>query len=101
MKTGLHSDGWVEIISGLGEGAKIVTSGQFLIDSEASLRSALPAEEKQTDYQGTGVVEALEDGSVTIAHGPIPALKWGAMTMDIHAARYKARRQGAVYLHHE
>ncbi|WP_313481344.1 efflux RND transporter periplasmic adaptor subunit [Atlantibacter hermannii] len=82
VKTGLHSDGWVEIISGLDEGEKIVTSGQFLIDSEASLRSALPAEEKQTDYQGTGVVEALEDGSVTIAHGPIPALKWGAMTMD-------------------
>lgn len=28
------------------------------------------------------MVEALENNSVTLSHGPIPALKWGAMTMD-------------------
>ncbi len=31
-----------EIVSGLEEGQKVVASGQFLIDSEASLKSALP-----------------------------------------------------------
>jgi Cu(I)/Ag(I) efflux system membrane fusion protein len=31
-----------EILSGLTEGQKVVTSGQFLIDSEASLRTVLP-----------------------------------------------------------
>jgi len=30
----------VEIISGLNEGDRVVTSGQFLIDSEASLRAS-------------------------------------------------------------
>lgn len=39
---GRTQNGLVEIKSGLKEGQKVVTSGQFLIDSEASLRSALP-----------------------------------------------------------
>lgn len=39
---GLTADGWTEIRSGLNAGERVVTSGQFLIDSEASLRSALP-----------------------------------------------------------
>lgn len=41
---GASQDGWVEIKEGLNEGDKVVTSGQFLIDSEASLRSALVPE---------------------------------------------------------
>ncbi|MEW6313872.1 MAG: copper-binding protein [Pseudomonadota bacterium] len=31
--------------------------------------------------QGTGVVKALKTGKVQIAHEPIPALDWPAMTM--------------------
>ncbi|MDT8385852.1 MAG: efflux RND transporter periplasmic adaptor subunit, partial [Gammaproteobacteria bacterium] len=38
--TGMHSTGMVEILSGLENGEKIVTSGQFLIDSEASLQAS-------------------------------------------------------------
>ena len=41
VKTGAESNGWTTIQSGLDEGQAIVLSGQFLIDSEASLRSAL------------------------------------------------------------
>jgi len=37
---GLESGDFVEIISGLNEGDRVVTSGQFLIDSEASLRAS-------------------------------------------------------------
>ncbi|MGL4726722.1 MAG: efflux RND transporter periplasmic adaptor subunit [Scandinavium sp.] len=43
---GVSADGWTEIRSGLKEGDSVVTSGQFLIDSEASLRSALPESTK-------------------------------------------------------
>lgn len=43
ITTGATRDGWTQILSGLEEGQRVVTSGQFLIDSEASLRSALPA----------------------------------------------------------
>ena len=37
---GAHSNGKVEILSGLNEGDEIVTSGQFLIDSESSLQAS-------------------------------------------------------------
>lgn len=43
VTTGATRDGWTQVLSGLEEGQSVVTSGQFLIDSEASLRSALPA----------------------------------------------------------
>jgi len=39
--TGLEQDGKTEIISGLHESEQVVTSGQFLIDSEASLSGVL------------------------------------------------------------
>lgn len=41
VKTGRSGDGMTEILDGLAGGERIVTSGQFLIDSEASLSGAL------------------------------------------------------------
>ena len=38
---GMESGDWVEIQQGLQEGDSVVTSGQFLIDSEASLKASL------------------------------------------------------------
>lgn len=38
---GIESGAWVEVISGLKEGERVVTSGQFLIDSESSLKASL------------------------------------------------------------
>src|SRR5690606_29580121 len=32
-------------------------------------------------HRATGRVEALQPGSVTLSHGPVPALGWPAMTM--------------------
>lgn len=85
---GISDKGWVEIRSGLNEGEKVVTSGQFLIDSEASLRSALPESDAQPKvqpavktYDGEGVVKAVSADAITIYHHPIPALNWGAMVM--------------------
>ncbi len=41
VKTGVRSDEFVEIRSGLQEGHEIVTSGQFLLDAEANLKSGM------------------------------------------------------------
>ncbi len=41
VTTGQEGDGQVEILEGLGEGDRIVTSSQFLIDSESSLQAAV------------------------------------------------------------
>jgi len=41
VNVGMESDKRVEIVSGLGEGDVVVTSSQFLIDSESSLKASL------------------------------------------------------------
>lgn len=95
---GASADGWVQIVSGLREGEEIVASGQFLIDSEASLtniamdmtgmnamgRSAVDAA-KKGQYETRGVIKAIDGNSLTIEHEPVAALKWGHMTMDFDA----------------
>lgn len=93
-----------EILSGLSEGQKVVASGQFLIDSEARLKSVLPkfenpaAEQESAApkqpasnaaplYHGVGKVEKVSLQSITFSHQPIPELKWPAMTMDFAKPR--------------
>jgi Cu(I)/Ag(I) efflux system membrane fusion protein len=88
-----------QVSSGLTEGQQVVASGQFLIDSEASLKSVLPkleataptsasapapapaAAAPQT-YDTTGKVEKVTAADITFSHQPVPALGWGAMTMS-------------------
>jgi Cu(I)/Ag(I) efflux system membrane fusion protein len=41
VTAGIESGDWVEILSGIEPGDRVVTSGQFLIDSEASLKASL------------------------------------------------------------
>lgn len=41
VKLGLYSDGFYQILSGLKQNDVIVSSGQFMIDSESSLRAAV------------------------------------------------------------
>jgi Cu(I)/Ag(I) efflux system membrane fusion protein len=87
VEAGSEADGKTEIRKGLQAGQKVVVSGQFLIDSEASLtgtetrmgngdKSAGPM------HRGEGRIERIGKDAITISHGPIPALQWGSMTMD-------------------
>ncbi|KVS41896.1 efflux RND transporter periplasmic adaptor subunit [Burkholderia ubonensis] len=82
-----------EVLSGLNDGDTVVASGQFLIDSEASLKSVLPRLAGGTgadaaapaaaaqSYETTGKVEKVTAADITFSHQPVPALGWGAMTM--------------------
>jgi membrane fusion protein, copper/silver efflux system len=91
VETGIEAGNDTEIRKGLQVGQKVVLSGQFLIDSEASLRSALtrmgtPPSAQSTPgpssaYRTTGKVEAIDKEEVTLSHEPVPELKWPAMTM--------------------
>ncbi|OWQ91891.1 efflux transporter periplasmic adaptor subunit [Roseateles aquatilis] len=146
----------VEVLDGLREGDEVVVSGQFLIDSEARLKSALgggattpsaapmtptapttpagptaasvPASPAMTPmststgstgsmgsggsagsisstgsagsatsatqglFHAEGTIEQIDADSVTISHGPVPALRWPAMTMSFGAGDAAARR---------
>ena len=56
---------WVEIRQGLRAGDRVVTSGQFLIDSEASLRSALPQMTGNPPAAADAAPQAAADVSAT------------------------------------
>jgi Cu(I)/Ag(I) efflux system membrane fusion protein len=84
VKTGVERDGRTEILAGLKEGERIVASGQFLIDSEASLRSTLSRLEGVQVHKGKGIVTGVDvgKGRVELDHEAIPSLKWPRMTME-------------------
>jgi Cu(I)/Ag(I) efflux system membrane fusion protein len=89
VETGIEANGQTEIRKGLDAGQKVVVSGQFLIDSEASLKgtitrmSDMPAGGKETapTHHGSGKVEMIDKEEITLSHGPIPSLQWGPRTM--------------------
>ncbi len=85
VEVGAEANGMTEIRKGLELGMKVVASGQFLIDSEASLKGATTrmsdAPSTQT-HSGEGKVEKVGKDSITLSHGPIASMQWGAMTMD-------------------
>jgi multidrug efflux pump subunit AcrA (membrane-fusion protein) len=41
ITVGARNDGYYELLSGLNEGDKVVTSANFLVDSESSMKAAL------------------------------------------------------------
>jgi Cu(I)/Ag(I) efflux system membrane fusion protein len=90
VETGAEFEDRTEIRKGLAQGQQVVLSGQFLIDSEASLRGAAPrmSEMKAATpvpsapvHRAVGKLEKIDKDEITISHGPVPSLQWGAMTM--------------------
>lgn len=90
VETGLDSNGQTEIRRGLEAGQKVVVSGQFLIDSEASLTATAtrlgdappPTAGATQQHVGNARIEAIHQNTVTLSHGPIASMDWGPMTMD-------------------
>jgi membrane fusion protein, copper/silver efflux system len=84
VETGSEADGQTEILRGLEAGLQVVVSGQFLIDSEASLRGVearmLPTAPQA--HRTTATVEALAGDKATLTHPAVPSIKWPAMTME-------------------
>jgi len=100
VQAGIESGGQTEIKRGLQAGQRVVVSSQFLIDSEASLKgvearlnelpqpAAAPAEPR---HQGEASIDAMGNDAITLSHGPIASLQWGAMTMDFKPPPQDAR----------
>ena len=94
VEVGVEADGRSEIRKGLEPGQKVVVSGQFLLDSEASLRSSATRMTEVPEagtpgpvHKGEGKVESIADDEVMLSHGPIPSLQWGPMTMGFRLPR--------------
>ncbi len=97
VTVGTEADGQTQIRQGLQEGERIVVSGQFLVDSEASLRgvearlseedtgsiddNTMPEMAMET-HQTQAQIEAINGQFLTLTHPDIPSLQWPGMTMD-------------------
>jgi len=67
VKLGLYSDGFYQVISGLKQNDVIVSSGQFMIDSESSLRAAVKlfsSDKPKTDKEKTSSNSKMENSDV-------------------------------------
>ncbi|MCK4866136.1 MAG: efflux RND transporter periplasmic adaptor subunit [Gammaproteobacteria bacterium] len=98
VTAGIESGEFIEIVKGISEGDTVVTSGQFLIDSEASLKASIarmssmdgkkeemdPTMDMSVKIMGTAVLNSVMPAynMINMAHDPIPALDWPAMEMD-------------------
>lgn len=104
VEVGRESGDMVEIRKGVSAGERVVTSSQFLIDSEASLKGVLQRMQEGEGAEaggrtqeaaaagagssglvrhvGTGVVRDVDPSALMIEHAPIPSAGMGAMTME-------------------
>lgn len=81
----------IEILDGLNEDETVVTSAQFLIDSESSKSSdfkRMTHDEVPNSVWMQGDVNSVMAGHrmVNITHGPAEAWDWPEMTMDFNVA---------------
>ncbi|MEG0098571.1 MAG: efflux RND transporter periplasmic adaptor subunit [Citrobacter sp.] len=91
---GQENDDKTAILKGLEEGQKVVTSGQFLLDSEASLKGIVASSEEESPpsaavssfHEADGQIVEINDKEVTLAHGPFKTLGMPGMTMTFPLA---------------
>lgn len=102
VKAGIESGNYVEILNGIKDGEEIVISGQFLIDSEASMRASISrmseldtdksemsmdtVDSKTVSAKGTLMIIKADEHKLNIQHDPINELGWPSMTMDFTLA---------------
>ncbi|MDO9619051.1 MAG: efflux RND transporter periplasmic adaptor subunit [Pseudomonas sp.] len=90
VRLGQEAAGNTQILEGLEEGQQVVASGQFLLDSEASLRGievqalGQPAAEvtlQSALHEAEGQIDGIEDEGVMLTHGPFKTLGMPGMSM--------------------
>lgn len=106
VQLGAEVDGHVAVLQGIAAGQQVVASGQFLVDSEASLLGLTARADADTirapgapvggspssagaaaGFATRGRVVELDGATITVEHEPVPALKWPAMTMPFQLSR--------------
>jgi Cu(I)/Ag(I) efflux system membrane fusion protein len=89
VKVGKRSDNYSEILEGLHEGERVVTSAQFLLDSESSKQSDFDRiDQDEDDVAQWAIVDGLihsidlDAGLANISRGPIEKWNRGPARMD-------------------
>lgn len=77
IKVGQSAEGYTEVVEGVTAGDEIVTSSQFLIDSESNLKAAVvkmdhgtapKSDSAQPSISGTDVMHTTEDGADSVMY---------------------------------
>ncbi|MBY7729699.1 efflux RND transporter periplasmic adaptor subunit [Vibrio splendidus] len=88
IEVGREAGDKVEVLQGLEQGEKIVTSAHFMLDSESSQSADLSringVEEQAETVWAKGEISDVMQGSrmVTINHQPVPEWEWPGMVMN-------------------
>ncbi|WP_030131278.1 efflux RND transporter periplasmic adaptor subunit [Pseudomonas sp. QTF5] len=101
VQLGQENEGKTVVLKGLEEGLQVVTSGQFLLDSEASLQGIVASTMETPPstavasalHEADGQIVEINNNDVTLAHGPFKTLGMPGMTMTFPLAD-PALRQG-------
>ena len=92
---GIEIEDRVQVLEGLDVGEKVVTSGQFLIDSESDIEAALARFEEEKAQAAAPNVQAVnaivrstnpENMTIRARHDAVPDWGWMKMTMNIKVA---------------
>jgi Cu(I)/Ag(I) efflux system membrane fusion protein len=86
VKAGREIGDKTVISSGLSENQEIASSGQFLIDSEASLSGVMIRSQKSGMDEADATIVGLSGNQVTLSHGPFRALGMPGMTTTFSLA---------------
>jgi RND family efflux transporter MFP subunit len=98
VKLGASGNDYVEVLEGVKEGEDVVVAANFLIDAESNLKAAasgfVAPQAKEvpkaagTGHKAEGTIDEIDatSGTVSVSHGPVPSLKWPAMTMEFKVA---------------
>jgi Cu(I)/Ag(I) efflux system membrane fusion protein len=92
VQPGQENEGKTAVLKGLEEGQQVVSSGQFLLDSEASLKGIvatamdIPAPAAAAFHEADGQIIEINSNDVTLAHGPFKTLGMPGMTMTFPLA---------------
>ncbi len=102
IRTGREIGERTEVLAGLNEGQRIVASGQFLLDSEASVLGIAPVPvpvpvavtvpldppapaakpaPAPAVHEADARIVAIDAARITLSHGPFPTLHMSGMTM--------------------
>lgn len=79
VKLGIQSSGQVAVLEGIEDGDEVVVSGQFLVDSESSLREATAKMMEVTDTESTG---SSETDDMDMDADPASGTEMDDMDMD-------------------
>jgi RND family efflux transporter MFP subunit len=112
VELGARTDNYREVLKGVSDGEQVVVAANFLIDAESNLKAAVgglgghsghgssakgaggvsqagpSSKAGSVGHAARGTVDRVDPkaGTVSLNHGPVPSLKWPAMTMEFKAA---------------